>query len=874
MKKIFVLILVFGMLIPLGAVGVSGTESGFTESPFYGLGWSDMDNSVYPYLEGLVQSNFSVAGDRAKISYNGASVTHVKDGPLDDAAVTKFAEKMKATMDSRPEGLRYWHLWAPAKILRMKPENVIFLDYGVDQMRDLVEAILAKYKEIGGKLDGLVVDTEYTGMTAGSVNALVQTDPDIYQKIVDDPRYATEVRPLLAERNFPFMESASGDVPEILSIASNSTAQSIWNTVMRNRLNLYVNEWGFDPLMAYFPDATLSDYQSMDSYAWLKGIAITDDGQNYSDGGNSVKSGNVSCFSFYFARPAKNFYDNLDNYVSFNDALYEASPFNTLLFDINLVRRMYESTDTHMIAPWITAYVYNSKKNGTLAYTPYYAEQILHLGLLDPEPFLVYMYIGEYSNEDWNNSCQTLNELLAELTRVAGFSDRKAIPLPQYWNSEFVLSGMYAGGRNIWRISPNTDEISLEDFKIEGADPTFQVDGQTITFPGGKIIETATISNVGSCGYWVETAADVTPIVENDPNRFTRNPSLCIDFENSPIGPVDSTTMPQTTWTAIDFSGTNNANVISTAGGNMLSLTGSVFVSNTKIPGNITAGDHYAKDQDWYITVTIPENLSPEADIRLLSYSGHGQAIIDGGFRIAGGKLYYAALNAENAATQEDFHLLAELPAGTYCLRRAMNFNDPQKFLCHYMVFDATGKILGEVRDVAIPTFEYIKSINFSCTNVDKAVLLDNFIITVTGAVADFELYDAKTGIIVTDLAAARDADTAYRLSWLNATTETRTATIVAAIYEGNTLKEERIIKKVEMRPGYDGVETGIVKIEEGQTVTVYLKAQETSDQPPAVEVPVKKTNNLPLILLIGAVVISTAGIVVALAVTKPTKKS
>ena len=41
---------------------------------------------------------------------------------------------------------------------------------------------------------------------------------------------------------------------------------------------------------------------------------------------------------------------------------------------------------------------------------------------------------------------------------------------------------MYAGGRNIWRITPDTTKVSVEDFKIKDRAPTFKVGGVTITF--------------------------------------------------------------------------------------------------------------------------------------------------------------------------------------------------------------------------------------------------------------------------------------------------------------------------------------------------------------------------------------------------------
>ena len=89
----------------------------------------------------------------------------------------------------------------------------------------------------------------------------------------------------------------------------------------------------------------------------------------------------------------------------------------------------------------------------------------------------------------------------------------------------------------------------------------------------------------------------------------------------------------------------------------------------------------------------------------------------------------------------------------------------------------------------------------------------------------------------------------------------------MAAIYQGETLLEEKVIKEVKLATGYDGVDTGIVDVAEGQTVKVYLKTsmQETDNDSnggirPAV------------IAVIAAVVIAVVGLAVALIVTKKAK--
>jgi hypothetical protein len=93
---------------------------------------------------------------------------------------------------------------------------------------------------------------------------------------------------------------------------------------------------------------------------------------------------------------------------------------------------------------------------------------------------------------------------------------------------------MYAGGKNYYRITPDiTGGQKKEDYKVaDAADPTFTAKGQTITFPGGKIIEDAVIPEVKSCGYWIETAKDVFPVVTYSENRYEQYPAFLENYES------------------------------------------------------------------------------------------------------------------------------------------------------------------------------------------------------------------------------------------------------------------------------------------------------------------------------------------------------
>lgn len=105
------------------------------------------------------------------------------------------------------------------------------------------------------------------------------------------------------------------------------------------------------------------------------------------------------------------------------------------------------------------------------------------------------------------------------MDEVAGFPDREYIIPDEMsdWNQRYVLSGMSAGGRNVWRITPDltTDDISLESFKIKDNPPTFQIGKHVVEFPEGSFIYESTRKReygwLSEAGYWVISPADTKP---------------------------------------------------------------------------------------------------------------------------------------------------------------------------------------------------------------------------------------------------------------------------------------------------------------------------------------------------------------------------
>ena len=856
MKRALVLFLALAMLLP--AVFLQPAKAAVTKEPFYVLNWEKVDKGNYDNIY-LAPLFWTAASVDYKVSWSGAS------------SFADLAKKTKELFDTRPEGTRFINFGFPPRIyLSDHVENYVYMDEGLDMLWTWFSQFLSAFSSIGGELDGVILDTEISKMNAANLQSL-----SIYRDIVEDPRYATEIRPLLEERGFPFYNAP--DTPEISSIHNSLTgekfdeARAIWDQVMQIRVADYLDEGVCQLLWEYYPDALVSDYQSSDRDGWYKFLSSS--GTPLNAGVNAVKVGNTSNYNAYNTRPGSGFYKDADGNslyntpYAYNGAIYGESAFHMALWDVNTFKNIYASTDNKTISAWVRSY---NAGNKPLAYSAYATEVIYHIGMLNPQPFLGHVIESNATDVPYYERLDVLSQQIHELSRVAGYSDRKPIEVPANWNDGFILSGMYANGRNIWRITPDTDKVSLEAFKTSAKDPTFTVGGKTVTFPGGTIIADTPIDAVGSCGYWVETAANVTPVVTADKDRYETYPALSLDFNDCQAGPFNAETCsPLGAW---EFSG-SAANIVAVSGNNVLALEGDATVNSVKLPGNITAGDSYAKNQTWEITVTIPE--SQNGTIRLLCYAGTDQAKDDGGFKIENGKVYYSK-NGEYAE-------LGKVSPGTYTFRRTLDLTDAQAFTSGYYVL-SQGSVLYQAADVPVPAFTAITSIGFTAKQVTKAVHLDDFRITVAGSrAADFTLFDALTGITVKDPNAQRSEATAYRLSWLNASGKTETAQVQALIYEDGKLQETKTLKAVTMEPGCDGVEAGVVEVAAGQTLKVKLvtsyMAPETDPEPeptaaPTTEPTAAPTGNRPSIVptIIKPIKVTTAPTTAPTAATQATE--
>ena len=810
MKKVIALILALVMVSMLFAVDpvVNATEA--ADSPFYAVNFQAITVDS-PYLYELISIYTPAITDLS--SYRVPDYKGIINIDL-------IAEEMKKDMDARPEGTRYI-LFDMLRSTVGIADNMLFLDTGIEMTKQWLTSFLAAYKRIGGKLDGILVDLEYTSIECYDIwlDIYRDTNPDIYSDIVSDARYATRIRPLLEKYGFKFWPDNSK--PEIWGmnidvIDSNSQyeiCRTAWDNMVNELLADAINKSTFEPLMQYYPDAVLSDYQRGDFDGWMKGV--TDGGTVRL--GNISKAGNASNYNIYSNRVHNSVYTSYANIPGYNGAIYGSDPFYMTMWDTNLFKTMLAGTDSGNINAWIGGYTgywaYYGGNNPicTSANTPYYTETFFHLAMMDMDPLITYIvqyYEAEGEdmsdpNNTYNKCLNIVNDILAEMTRVAGYADRKPISTPINWNGNYVLSGMYAGGRNLWRLTPNTAVKSLADFKVAGDDPTFSIDGLTITFPGGRIIETGDVRTAGTCGYWIETAADVTPTITSEADRYSKYPSFVENFSGSALNSGHWSV--STGLFGTDPSVQNGA----------LSLTGDGFtattVTNVKVPQNITAGDSFAKQQAWEVSFTLPSGLGTSAEIKLLTANG------DGGFRIKGVTAYYD----QNGSYQK--MNIPTFSTGTkYTLKREVDFTKAGQYTSNYYVYDANGNLVGEVKNVPMKNISLpVTSIGFSAKSLSSRVVkIDDYKLYPMGVTTDFEVYDTALGY-KQDASQVRTEDTAYRLSWMNTSDDD----LLAHIKNAQT---GAIVKTVWMAAGQDGVATGIVEAN-GSNIQLYVETTDIS---------------------------------------------
>lgn len=735
-KRIFSMLLVVCMVVSLLPANIFHVHADtVTKKPFYLVNGSAITG-------GNVTNSYSMPK-----TWTDDTTVAVGQWPrvylLGQSDPAGCAQALADLFKDRPEGTRYFEFDMVPQIFDKLAEDRVYFDDAVVIVKEWLESFLAEYAKVGGVLDGIVVDLEYHDSHTNYLETFYNANNMIVADIVADEAY-TALRERLLELGFDF--TTANGVPEIASAFSWYTGATykaanyrIWNQVMDEMERNAINTSVLEPLLKYFPDATVSDYQAAAQHSYNETLVWNGLPESY---GNIHPAGNATNMNAYAGR-LDGSHATPDGYIlGADESEISATAFNSALFEVKFAKdAIAVSQDFYGIDKqhiWVGGYSYGRIEEyeddgsavnhenvytGSYSETPYYTETMLHLGLATDEPFLGYIIESEEDAGTANNpgrlqfggvgyqACiEIFDDILKELTRVAGTSDRKPIRTAANWNGSYILSGMYAGGRNIWRLTPDTSVISLDEFnKTTSGDPTFEVDGLTISFPGGRIIADGAIRGYegegenrvqitdNSCGYWIETSANVQPVIVGTAGRYTNKkltsetanqytftgnetePYENITMYNTVNGQVVATSNADTDYrivwvnnTASDKKGVIKANDVEVATFNAPKgqdgvAVGTVDVSKLGISGNITLTVEYTAPDttstpDDAITEDFFENYIDDSHA-VITVPGTNRSLVEIAFNEGEVAKYYTTSNGVAAAgTSSNYNIKVEYP--------------------------------------------------------------------------------------------------------------------------------------------------------------------------------------------------------------------
>lgn len=453
-----------------------------------------------------------------------------------------MAKSIKSELDTRPEGRK--NLFIANDLLPFNwAENYIYWEKGVETTKEYLEKFFDEYYNIGGELDMIFTDAEQApGMWhLGNVaNANKVEIDDMLAAIAADTRYAQFKAELVAAG----YDTADDNGVELSSIFKTTVSNNYhyFNNLTQRRTAKYLTEAVYTPAVKHFANVKYSEYGFADGKEWT-GV-MSNLHKNYL-GGNQNKAGTHSSPVVYGGREyfVARLYDDIGGE---SHALKTPSTdFGELLGTVINLRTVAESDKDAKIMPWISV-----SDNEDFINSGYYYEKLFHVGMHNPDPF---MFFGPSSDPT------PATAALDELNSLVAYKDRKSLnteqivlqsdnkpvdgaETPGYWvvsktptvNAKYVLSGIYAGGRNIWRITPDMTAVSREDFLVSTSPLKFKVGDVTVEFPQGEIIDKG--DNALGVGYWVTTPKDVMPQITYDGEKETF--AAKIEYRDSDNGAV------------------------------------------------------------------------------------------------------------------------------------------------------------------------------------------------------------------------------------------------------------------------------------------------------------------------------------------------
>ena len=367
----------------------------------------------------------------------------------------------------------------------------VWWDHGVEKVRARFDAFFKAFKEAGGQVDVFALDYEQ-----GVTNWHLRNDPAHFAAIQNDPR-------------FPEVAKILGFDDLVGTVAKYQGSQNYlkWNALMNERRAADLNRAVYEPIRKYFPNVKFSNYGDFHTSPKIEVPEINNHKAYLFGTGTHVGTHQSSEL---YGRDGQINKRKLDG-----ENIYEATPFNMFLYEMNRMRSMAASS-TVPIQPWVAFKPFNESP---FKDSDYYQESLFHIGLTGADAFLLWnprLWSKKQKPEDWGNeeTDRLASQLLHQLDGLVGVPNRKTLTtsfIP--WNSDYLLSGMNAGERSIWRFTPKLAAGDVASKCVVSLEPaTFEVGKSRIVIPGGRVIAPEPV--LSSAGVWVEAPANAVPAVE------------------------------------------------------------------------------------------------------------------------------------------------------------------------------------------------------------------------------------------------------------------------------------------------------------------------------------------------------------------------
>ncbi len=443
------------------------------------------------------------------------------------------ARGIKEKLMKKPEGRRTIFLDYTFNPRRYTSDRV-WWDEGVDVVSKVVDSFFKAYYDIGGEVD--YIHSDFEAMTSNwTLEGLGKEGrAEALEIIASSPRYP-ELKADMIKRGYQTEMDNGVELSSIFTIAAprnylyfNAAVDAITSDAIRRAV--------YEPAKKYFANIEYSEYQSSTLKFW----------EGYCDGwhkaylaGNDNAAGTLSCPVLYSAYTRYFKYgndfgvpDKLES-SSVTPSAVQETDMGELLGTIGRLRQAANSTEEGAFAPYIatTDVPIGNYKNG-YENEEYRDESFLHIGLHNPERLLYFRQTrGTDTEAQATQEVENLMEAIHELNDLIAYPDRHSLNTEQIdLQANFALSGIYANGRNLWRITPDIGVVSRESFlKSQNNDEiVFEIGTSEIVFPQGEIVETVNPS--AELGYWVETPKGITPVINYDESVKTEEFAAEINF--------------------------------------------------------------------------------------------------------------------------------------------------------------------------------------------------------------------------------------------------------------------------------------------------------------------------------------------------------